>query len=64
MIHADSSLVGFGSIEGHIAAAEDSDMESWNSIESYNHRTAQLGRDLKRSSGPTVHGKGSLDKII
>jgi len=28
------------------------------------HRTAQVGRDLKRSSGATFCGKGSLGEII
>lgn len=54
MIRADFSPVGFGSIEGRIAAAEDSDMESQNSIESYNHRTTQLGRDLESLIQPFV----------
>lgn len=29
-----------------------------------NHRTAQGGRDIKRSCEPSSHGKGVLDKII
>lgn len=29
-----------------------------------NHKTAQVGRDIKRSWEPTSHGKGILDKII
>lgn len=32
--------------------------------ESQNYRAAQAGRDLKRPSGPTFRGKGSLDNII
>lgn len=32
-------------------------------IESQNHGTAQVGGDLKSSSGPTFLGKGSLNKI-
>lgn len=31
---------------------------------SQNHRTAQVGRNLKRSSGLTFHGKGQLDEFI
>lgn len=30
----------------------------------WNRRTAQLGRDLKRSSCPAFPRKGSLDEII
>lgn len=27
-----------------------------------NHRRAKVGRDLKRSSGPTFHGKESINE--
>lgn len=32
--------------------------------ETHNHRTAQVGWDLERSSGPAICGKGSLDEFI
>lgn len=31
---------------------------------SQTHGTIQVGKDLKRSSGPTFRGKGNLDVII
>lgn len=32
--------------------------------ESWNHRTAQAGREVQRGSDSIFSGKGSLDKII
>lgn len=39
-------------------------LSSLKECESQNHRIVQVGRDLKRSSTPTLHGKGSLDEVI